>query len=81
MKAILILSALAAATLLPGCATNEPAAATESVAQREYPTGSNIPRKRAPGDADGVSTYSKEALERARNEQYQTARPGLGNGQ
>ena len=81
MKAILVLSALAAAIVLPGCAANEPAAATESVAQREYPTGSNIPRKRAPNEADGVSTYDKEALERARNEQYQVPRPGLGRQQ
>lgn len=78
MKKILTLCALAAATLLSACATNEPAAANEAVAQREYPTGSNIPRKRAPGEADGVSTYDKEALERARNSQYQTPRPGLG---
>jgi hypothetical protein len=78
MKNLLTLCALAAATLAAGCATPEPAASTEAVAQREYPTGSNIPRKRAPGDADGVSSYDKEALERARNEQYQTARPGLG---
>jgi hypothetical protein len=81
MKAILILSALAAATLSPGCATNEPAAATEAMAQREYPTGSNIPRKRAPGDTEGVSAYDKAALERARDEQYQTQRPGLGRTQ
>lgn len=76
MKKILTLCALTAATLLGGCATSEPAAATETVSQREYPTGSNIPRKRAPGEADGVYTYDKEAFERARNEQLQTSRPG-----
>lgn len=78
MKAILILSALATTTLLAGCASNEPAATTEAVAQREYPTGSNIPRKRAPGEADGVSTYDREALERARNATPPTPRGGLG---
>jgi hypothetical protein len=81
MKKILTLCALAAATLLSGCAAPEPVAATEAMSKREYPTGSNIPRKRAPGEADGVSTYDKEALERARNEQYQTPRPGLGGSQ
>jgi hypothetical protein len=81
MKKILTLCALAAATLFSGCTTSEPAAATEAVAQREYPTGSNIPRKRAPNDADGVSTYDREALERARTEAYQTVRPGLGKTQ
>ena len=50
------------------------------MAQREYPTGSSIPRKRAPGEADGVQTYDREALERARNETPTTARPGLGVG-
>jgi hypothetical protein len=78
MKTILTLCALAAATLLTACASQEPAAATEAVAQREYPTGSNIPRKRAPGEADGVSTYSKEEAERVRDQAYQTQRPGLG---
>ena len=77
----LTLCTLAVAALISGCATSEPAATTEAVAQREYPTGSNIPRKRAPNDADGVSTYDKEALERARTEAYQTTRPGLGKTQ
>ena len=81
MKMILTLCALAAAALLPGCSSNEPAVATEAVAQREYPTGSNIPRKRAPGEADGISTYDREALERARTEQSQAIRPGLGKTQ
>ncbi len=82
MKQPVILSLVAAAAILAACATaNDPSAATEQVSQREYPTGSNIPRKRAPGEADGVSTYDKEALERARAEQYQTARPGLGRTQ
>lgn len=81
MKKILTLCALAAATLLTACASQEPAAATEAIAKREYPTGSNIPRKRAPGEDDAVTTSSREALERARTEAYQTQRPGLGGTQ
>lgn len=78
MNKILTLCALAAATLLSGCATSDPAAASETASQLEYPTGSNIPRKRAPNDTDGVSVYDKEALERVHSGQHQAPRPGLG---
>jgi hypothetical protein len=78
IKTTLVLSLMASAMALGACATNEPAAATEQVSQREYPTGSNIPRKRDAGATDGVQTYDKEALERARNEIPQTPRGGLG---
>ena len=71
MKRSLI--ALAAATLLAGCATTDGTVVAESASEREYPTGSNIPRKKnAPADANipmgmGVRVHSKEDLERIQN--------------
>lgn len=75
----LLLSIAAASALAAGCAAEQPSTSTEPVAQREYPTGSNIPRKKS-DSPDGVSTYDREALEKARDAQYQTPRPGLGKG-
>ena len=79
MKTLLFCMA-AASALAAGCATEQPSTSTEPVAQREYPTGSNIPRKKSGDSADGVSAYDREALEKARDAQYQTPRPGLGKG-
>jgi hypothetical protein len=81
MKKFLALSAMAAAMVLSACATGGTTAATEQVSQREYPTGSSIPRKRAPGEAEGVQTYDREAIDRARDQMPSTARPGLGGTQ
>ena len=70
-KRILMLAA--AALLAGGCATGDAKVATESASEREYPTGSNLPRKKnAPADANipmgmGVRVHSKEDLERAQN--------------
>jgi hypothetical protein len=75
MKNILIMSAIAVASLAAGCATTE--SSTEPAAERvdkEYVTGSNIPKK-GKGDA---STYDREALGGARNQMPMTPRPGLG---
>ena len=68
------LLALSAATLLAGaCATGDANVAAESASEREYPTGSNIPRKKnATADANipmgmGVRVQSREDLERSQN--------------
>ena len=76
MKKLLLCAAAAAA--LGGCAANQPIASTDEATVREYPTGSNIPRKSKAGSTDGVSTYDREALERARDQAAQQVRPGLG---
>lgn len=75
MKSVLAVAALA---LVAGCAANEPVEVNERL-DREYVTGSNIPKRTRPGEAEGVSTYDKEALQRARDAAVQTPRPGLGN--
>jgi len=75
MKKILLLSAIAAVSIAAGCASTE--TTTEPAAERvdkEYTTGSNIPKK-GKGDA---SAYDREALERARNQMPMSPRPGLG---
>ena len=49
-------------------------------AEREeavYRTGSNIPTRQRAGDADGVKTYDREALDRARNETAPVPRGGI----
>lgn len=76
MKKILLCAA--AVATLSGCATDQAVTATDDVSAREYPTGSNIPRKGRSSGPDGVTTYDKEAIERARTEQQQMPRPGLG---
>jgi len=77
MKKILSCAVAIAAAALAGCATQQPTASVEEVAAREYPTGSNIPRKGRSG-VDGVKTYDREELERARAQMPQTPRGGLG---
>ena len=78
MNKILPSALFAAAAIAAGCAATqsntEPA--TERV-EREYTTGSNIPKKTKPG-AEGVQVYDREALERARNQMPQVPRGGLG---
>jgi hypothetical protein len=59
--------AAAACLWLAGCATSEDVATnTGSPSEREYPTGSNIPRKSAQRNpsAEGVRVHSREDLER-----------------
>lgn len=68
MKRLLI--PVATALLLTACAGPDTVTATESASEREYPTGSSIPRKsKAPADANipmglGVRVLSREDLER-----------------
>ena len=78
MKNLLLCAAAIAA--LSGCAANQPVASVEEVNAREYPTGSNIPRRGRAGATDGVQSYDREALERAREQAQQMPRPGLGAG-
>ena len=61
------LACVAAALLLGGCASPEATTIPESPTTREYPTGSNIPRKNRDPKAEGVSVYSPEELERLQN--------------
>jgi hypothetical protein len=75
MKNLLLCAAVVAA--LAGCASNQPVASAEDVGAREYPTGSNIPRK-GRSTTDGVKAYDREELERARSQAHQQVRPGLG---
>ena len=75
MKPVLAAAVLALA--VAGCATNEPVEVNERL-DREYVTGSNIPKKSRPGETAGVSTYDKETIQRARDAAVQTPRPGLG---
>jgi lactam utilization protein B len=61
-----ILAALAATTLLAGCATNAQQQG-EAYADAGYtPVGTNIPRKKAPSLGDGVTQIDKQALENDR---------------
>ena len=59
------LAVLIAALFSGACASPDAVSASESPSTREYPTGSNLPRKpsRDP-KLDGVSVHSREDLER-----------------
>jgi len=60
--------ALAALLCLAACADSTPVNAdNEPRAQREYPTGSNIPRKSRDTDA---TVYDREAVERAQSSSH-----------
>jgi hypothetical protein len=58
------------AGLMAACAGPDTVTSAESASEREYPTGSNIPRKnKAPADSQipmgmGVRVHSREDLER-----------------
>lgn len=65
----LLLSTLAASFLSAGCVSTDAATANESVADREYPTGSNLPRKKNSGTPSGVIVLDKEQIERIRDMQ------------
>jgi hypothetical protein len=70
-----VLPAAVLALFVAGCATTETAEPNERL-DREYVTGSNLPKKVRPGE---VTTYDKETVQRARDAAVQTPRPGLGN--
>ena len=71
MKSLDLAAAALATVLAAGCAGPETVTATESPSEREYPTGSNLPRKKnATADSNsptgmGVRAMSREELERA----------------
>jgi uncharacterized protein YcfL len=67
----LLLTALAASFLTAGCASPEALTADESVADREYVTGSNIPRKKSSGTPSEVTVVDREEVERIRDTQPQ----------
>jgi hypothetical protein len=71
-----VLSAAVLALVVAGCASNEPIEPNERL-DREYVTGSNLPKKTRPGE---VTTYDKETIQRARDAAVQAPRPGLGGG-
>ena len=71
MRALVTL--LAAAVVATGCAAGDTNLAADTASEREYPTGSNIPRKKnQPASAnipmgEGVRVHSREDLERIQN--------------
>jgi hypothetical protein len=71
IKNFILGAALAAATLAAsGCASQDAQASNEPVVEREYPTGSSIPRKS--GGSSSAATMSREDAERARDAQLPT---------
>lgn len=75
-----ILSCVFAASVLGGCATVDSNAPAQEREEAVYRTGSNIPTRQKAGEADGVKTYDRGALERERQQTVPTVRPGLGGG-
>ena len=63
MIRVSLLAAVAATLALEGCATTADSTSKEPYVEREYRTGSNLAVKRTP-HADGVSTMSKDDVER-----------------
>ena len=70
MKKLLL---CAVAALLGACAANQPTTSTEPTADKQYRTGSNIPRAERRGD---VKVMTPEELEQMRN----AARGNMGKG-
>jgi len=74
-----ILAVGAIATLLCACAGPETVTATESPSEREYPTGSNLPRKKnATADSSSPSGMGVRAMSREEFERAQMSGRGLG---
>jgi hypothetical protein len=76
MKNVL-LSVLAAGSIVAGCATTETSTEPRAERVREYTTGSNIPR-RSNAPQIGVEVYDREAFERARDRMPQGLKGGPG---
>ena len=63
-----ILPLLAAPLLAAACTTTDNISPREPVAEREYPIGSNIPRRASnSGSQSGVSNSDRDAMERSRD--------------
>jgi hypothetical protein len=75
----LLLAALCAG-FLAGCAANDAPQNADDRVERQYVTGSNIPKKSRPGADTGVTQYDRESFERARDTQYQAPPPTAGKG-
>jgi hypothetical protein len=74
-----MLGVAALAALLCGCAAPDTVTATESPSEREYPTGSNIPRKKgAVADANSPSGMGVRAMSREEFERAQATGRGIG---
>ena len=68
-----------AAALTAGCAGPETVTATESPSEREYPTGSNLPRKKsATADSNSPSGMGVRAMSREEFERAQMGGRGMG---
>ncbi len=80
MKMILTCALAATAFATFGCASPETSTDPGERLEREYATGSNIPRKSKAGTADGVQVYDKEAVERARSTAPQAPPAPMGGG-
>ena len=72
-----ILAALAASFLAAACAADLSNSSTEPRAEREYSTGSNIPKRKTDGPADGPRVVDRDEIERAGL--GTPSRPGKGN--
>jgi len=80
MRKVLLLGI--AATVLGACAQLDNSDPNQQWVDRTYRTGSNLPTKHAP-NADGVSTMSKEDVDKARDSSQSVPqtfgkRPGQG---
>ena len=69
-----LLTMLAASFLTAGCVSTEAISSNESIADREYVTGSNIPRKKTSGPQSGVTVMEREEIERAHDMQISPPR-------
>lgn len=77
MKNLVLAAALAASLVTLGCATNDAVTSNDSVMDREYPTGSNLPRKTRTV-SPGTDTYNRDTLERAQQDQIRGVSPSPG---
>lgn len=68
----------AVSALLSGCASPDSVSTAESPSVREYPTGSNIPRKNRDPKSEGISVHSREDLERLQGSGYNAPSAGAG---
>jgi len=66
-----LLLPLLAAPLLCACISTDNTSAKEPFVEREYPTGSNLPRRANSSPSGDVSTMDRDALERMRDAQIQ----------
>lgn len=79
MRSAHLAVAAIAAALIAGCAGPDTVTATESPSEREYPTGSNLPRKKgALADSNSPSGMGVRAMSREEFERAQATGRGMG---